>query len=63
MALALLRSPIRGARSTYHLPQLYGRRRRRARLMRRLLFIAGIAVGAFVVAGLVWGVAQALRDE
>jgi hypothetical protein len=31
--------------------------------MRRLLFIAGIAVGAFVVAGLVWGVAQALRDE
>ncbi len=63
MALALLRAPISSARSAYHLPQLYSRRRRRARLMRRLLFIAGITVGAFVVAGLIWGVAQALRDE
>ncbi len=63
MALALLRAPISGAKSAYHLPQLYRRRRRRARRLRHLLFIVGMAVGAFVVAGLVWGVAQALRDD
>lgn len=63
MALALLRAPISGAKSAYHLPHLYRRRRRRARLLRRLLFIAGIAAGAFVVAGLIWGIAQALRED
>ncbi len=53
----------RAVRAVYRLPAQIGRRRRRGRLLRRLLFCAGLAMGAFVVAALVWGVIQALNED
>jgi hypothetical protein len=63
MDVTLLRSPVNGARAVYRLPAKIGQRRRRGRLLRRLLFCAGLALGVFVVAALVWGVLQALNED
>ena len=63
MNAALLKAPVSGARAVYRLPARISRRRRRGRLLRRLLFCAGLALGAFFVAALVWGVIQALNED
>ncbi|MGY8826985.1 MAG: hypothetical protein ACKVJG_24230 [Candidatus Latescibacterota bacterium] len=63
MDVTLLRAPVSGAREIYRLPARIGRRRRRGRLFRRLLFCVGLALGVFVIAALVWGVLQALNED
>ncbi len=62
MGIALRKTPVGGARMVHLWPQRLVRRRR-ARMLRRLLFAVGMGVGIVVVAGLVWGVMQALNEE
>jgi len=63
MGIALRKTPVSGASMAYLWPQRLVRRRRRARMLRRLLFAVGMVVGTVVVAGLVWGVIQTLNEE
>ncbi len=63
MGIALRKTPVSGASMAYLWPQRLVRRRRRARMLRRLLFAVGMVVGIVVVAGLVWGVIQTLNEE
>ena len=63
MGIALRKTPVGGSRMVHLWPQRLVRRRRRARMLRRLLFAVGMVVGIVVVAGLVWGVMQALNEE
>ena len=61
MAIALGRAPIGGVGMASLWPQKYVRRR--ARVLRRLLFVVGMAVGIVVVASLVWGIVRSLNEE
>ena len=63
MAIALGRAPIGGVGMASLWPRRYVHRRRRARVLRRLLFVVGLVVGIVVVAGLVWGIVRALNEE
>jgi hypothetical protein len=63
MGIALRKTPVSGASMAYLWPQRLVHRRRRARMLRRLLFAVGMVVGIVVVAGLVWGVIQTLNEE
>lgn len=63
MGIALRKAPTGGVGMAYLWPQRLVRRRRRGRGLRRLLFATGMIVGIVVVAGLVWGIVQALSEE
>ena len=63
MGVAQVFFKAQGARTGYRLPHRMGRRRRRGRLLRRLLWYAGLLVGVFVVVALIWRVLRALSED
>ncbi len=63
MAIPLGKAPIGGVGMASLWPQRYVRRRRRARVLRRLLFAVGMVIGVVVIAGLFWGIARVLNEE
>jgi hypothetical protein len=63
VAQVLLKAQGARTRSGYRLPLRMGRRRRRGRLLRRLLWGVGLLFGAFVAVALLWGVLRALSED